>query len=99
MVLNLATKIFIVYMLVLEIKTKILIDSLNKIIILAEYLDYADIFLFKFVVKLIKHNNSDYAIELEKNKQLSYSLIYSLELIKLKTLKTYIKSNLANSFI
>ena len=33
------------------------------------------------------------------NKQLLYSLIYSLEPVKLETLKSYIKVNLASSFI
>ena len=33
------------------------------------------------------------------NKQLFYNRIYSLEIIKLKILKIYIKTNLASSFI
>lgn len=40
-----------------------------------------------------------YAIDLEKNKQLSYILVYSLGLVEPETLKTYIKTNIANSFI
>ena len=40
-----------------------------------------------------------YAIDLEKNKQLSYILVYSLELVELEILKTYIKTNVANCFI
>ena len=40
-----------------------------------------------------------YAIELEKGKQLLFGLIYSLRLVKLKILKTYIKINLTNNFI
>ena len=39
----------------------------------------------------IKINN--YIIKLDKNKQLFFKLIYSLELIKLKILKVYIKIN------
>ena len=42
---------------------------------------------------------NNYTIELEKDKQLSFGPIYSLEPIKLETLKIYIKTNLANSFI
>ena len=42
---------------------------------------------------------NDYTIELEKNKQSTFCPIYSLKPIKLETLKTYIKTNLANSFI
>lgn len=40
-----------------------------------------------------------YAIDLEEDKQPLYRPIYSLRPIKLETLKTYIKTNLANSFI
>ena len=40
-----------------------------------------------------------YAIELEKSKQLSFRPIYNLGLVELKTFKTYIKTNQANSFI
>ena len=40
-----------------------------------------------------------YAIELEKSKQPLFGSIYSLESVELKTLKTYIKINLTNSFI
>ena len=40
-----------------------------------------------------------YAIELEDDKQPPYGPIYSLGPIELKTLKTYIKINLANNFI
>ena len=42
---------------------------------------------------------NNYAIKLEKDKQPFFSPIYSLGLIKLKTLKTYIKTNLINGFI
>ena len=40
-----------------------------------------------------------YTIILEKGKWPLYKLIYSLGLVKIKTLKTYIKTNLANKFI
>ena len=40
-----------------------------------------------------------YAIKLEEGKQSSFGSIYSLKLIELETLKTYIKTNLANNFI
>ena len=42
---------------------------------------------------------NDYIIELKKGKYLLFKFIYNLGLVKLETLKTYIKSNLANSFI
>ena len=40
-----------------------------------------------------------YAINLKKSKKLSYKLIYSLKPIELETFKTYIRTNLNNSFI
>lgn len=40
-----------------------------------------------------------YAINLKKSKQPLYGPIYSLELVELNTLKTYIKTNLAKDFI
>ena len=38
-------------------------------------------------------------IKLQEDKQPSYGPIYSLGPVELETLKTYIKTNLANSFI
>lgn len=40
-----------------------------------------------------------YFIDLLNSKQLLYSSVYSLKLIKLEILKTYTKANLASSFI
>ena len=42
---------------------------------------------------------NEYAIKLEENKQLFFGLIYNLGSVELETLKTFIKTNLANSFI
>ena len=42
---------------------------------------------------------NEHAIKLEEGKQPLFRPIYSLELIELETLKTYIEINLANSFI
>lgn len=86
-----------IYMLVLEVR--ILVDFWDKITILTEYLDYTNIFLPKFMIKLRKYNNNYYIIKLEKNKQSYYDLIYSMRLIELETLKTHIKINFTNSFI
>ena len=47
--------------------------------------------------KYCKINN--YPINILDDKQLLYSLIYSLIPIKLEILKTYIKTNLTSSFI
>ena len=65
-----------------------------------EYVNFADIFSRNLVSKLpkyIKINN--YAIKMVNCQQPSYRSIYSLGLIELKTLKTYIKTNLFNRFI
>lgn len=56
-VLSLNIKIFVIYMLALEVK--ILIDLLDKIIILIKYLDYIDIFSPKYLAKFLKYNNSN----------------------------------------
>lgn len=51
-------------------------------------------------LEFLKHTKIDnHAIKLKKNKQLRFSLIYSLELVELKILKSYIKINLAKNFI
>ena len=42
---------------------------------------------------------NEHAIDLEEGKQPSFGPIYSLSLVELETLKTYIKTNLANGFI
>ena len=42
---------------------------------------------------------NEHTIKIEEDKQLLFDSIYSLELIELETLKTYIKTNLANGFI
>ena len=67
---------------------------------MAEYFDYSNIFLVKNIIKLLENIEiNKNAIKLKKDKQLLFGLIYSLKLIKLKILKTYIKINLANGFI
>ena len=42
---------------------------------------------------------NEYAIKLEEGKQPLFEPIYNLEPVELETLKTYIKTNLANDFI
>ena len=67
---------------------------------MAEYSDYNNVFSAEYVMKLPKNTGiNEYAIKLIKGKQLLFELIYSLGPIKLKTLKIYIKINLANGFI
>ena len=66
----------------------------------AEYSDYSNIFLAEYAAELPENTRmNEHAIKLEDDKQLPFRLIYSLRLVELETLKTYIKTNLANGFI
>ena len=68
--------------------------------VLAEYSNYNDIFLLENTAEFPENIGiNKHAIKLKKNKQSSFGPIYSLEPIELETLKTYIKTNLANGFI
>ena len=68
--------------------------------ILSKYIDFVDILSPKLVAKLSKLTKiNNYIIELVNNWQTLYDPIYGLGFIKLEMLKTYIKNNLANSFI
>lgn len=74
--------------------------SIEKVTVLAKYLDFADLFSKKSVTVLPEWiDNNEHAINLEKSKQPTYWPIYSLGLVELETLKTYIETNLANDFI
>ena len=65
-----------------------------------KYSDFSDIFLEKKALILSKVTKlNQHAIELQKDQQPSYGSIYSLGPVKLKMLKTYIETNLANGFI
>ena len=66
----------------------------------AKYSEFADVFSLDLASKLPKHTGiNNHAIELVDGQQLPYESIYSLGPIELETLKTYIKTNLANGFI
>ena len=65
-----------------------------------EYLDFADVFSKKSGKVLPKRTRiNKNAIELEDGKQTPYGPIYNLGPVELETLKIYIKTNLAKSFI
>lgn len=52
------------------------------------------------IIKLQKYNKiNNYLINFLENKKILYDLIYLLELVKLKILKTYIEVDLANMYI
>ena len=68
--------------------------------VLAKYFNYNNIFLVENIVELPENTGiNEHAIKLKKDKQQLFGLIYSLKLVELETLKTYIKIILANDFI
>ena len=80
-----------------KVQIAILIDDKAPITILTEYLDF---FSKKSVTILPEHTKiNTHVINLEKDKQPLYRPIYSLGLVEIETLKTYIKTNLANDSI
>ena len=65
-----------------------------------EYSDYSNVFLAKNAAELPENiGMNKHTIELEEGKQPPFRPIYSLGLVELEMLKTYIKTNLANGFI
>ena len=65
-----------------------------------KYADFVNVFFPDMAAGLPEHTEiNDYAIELVDGQQLSCGPIYSLEPMELGTLKAYIETNLANSFI
>lgn len=62
---------------------------MEKITILIEYLDFTSFFSSNYMAKLLKYAEiTNYPINLEEGKQPPYGSIYSLGLVKLKTLNT-----------
>ena len=74
--------------------------DVEKVTISSKYTDYTNVFSPNSAAELPKHTGiNDYPIDLIDNKQPLYGPIYSLGPMELETLKTYIKTNLANGFI
>ena len=72
----------------------------EKVTVPVEYSDFADVFSEKSANVLPERTGAnEHAIKLEEGKQPPYRPIYSLGPVELKTLKTYIETNLANGFI
>ena len=72
----------------------------EKVNISAKYADFVNGFLKESVKVLPERTGiNEHTIELEKGKQPSYRPIYSLGAVEFETFKTYIKTNLVNSFI
>ena len=73
---------------------------IKKVRIPDEYLDFANDFSKEKALVLLERTQlNEHVINLEDNKQLFYGPIYSLGLIKLKTLKRYIKTYLKIGFL
>ena len=65
-----------------------------------KYFDFADVFSPEQTSELLEQMRiNDHAIEFVDDWQPPYRPSYSLEPVELETLKTYIKTNLANSLI
>ena len=65
-----------------------------------KYANYADVFSFDLAMELPKDTAiNKHTIELRNDKPPPYGLIYSLGLVELETLKTYIKTHLKIWFI
>lgn len=81
-------------------KTQMAWPLIEEVIVLTENADFADVFS-KESGKMFPEirNIHDYAIGLLDDKQIPYKLIYSLGLVEIKILKTYLQINLANRFI
>lgn len=108
--LNPSKEVFLVYIVFLSLCLKMLIYLVQKlqiallitekVVIAANYLNYANIFSKNSVAELFKRSDIiKHTINLEPDKQPLYGSICNLELMVLKTLKIYIKINFANSFI
>lgn len=72
----------------------------KKISVFKKYANFFDIFSKKFMAIFPDHLDiNKHIIDLEPSKQLFYRPVYNFDLVELKTLKTYIKTNLGNKFI
>ena len=72
----------------------------KEVTVSTKYSNSADVFLEKSANVLLEQTGANQpAIELEEGKQPPYRPIYSLGLVELETLKTYIDTNLSNGFI
>ena len=68
--------------------------------VLPKYADYADVFSFDMAMELPENTGiNKHAIELQNGMQPPYGQIYSLGLVELETLKTYIETHLKTGFI
>ena len=84
----------------IEAQVRALLFNKALTMVSAEYSNYSNVFSAKYAAKLLENTGiNEHAIELKEDKQSPFGPIYSLGLVKLETLKTYIKTNLAKGFI
>ena len=106
---NLKNKAFIVYISFISNNSDVYLFDIAQIVflkvnetfsfILSKYIDFIDVIFKDLVAELLEYSKiNNNTIDLINRYQLLYKLIHILELIYSKTLKTYIKINLAKSF-
>lgn len=77
-----------------------LLTDNTPIVIFLNTVTLSPFFFLKFAVKFPEYTGiNNYSINLVDGQQPSYMSIYSLKFVELESLKIYIKTNLANSFI
>lgn len=108
--LDLVKKVFVIYIATITSEIVIYLAHKAQIALLkaektsinvpAKYSDFANVFSKKLGAMLPKDTKiNTHNMNLEESKQLPFGAIYELGPVELETLKTYIKTNLVNSFI
>ena len=88
--MHLLCRLYIAYLIAEKASTKVF----------TKYSDFADVLSPGLASNLSEHTKIyDHAIKMIDSQQALYRPIYSLELVKLESLKAYIATNLANKFI
>ena len=83
-----------------QVHVKALLFDKASTAVPAEYSDYSNIFSGENAAELLENTEmNEHVMELEKSKQQLFRPIYNLRPVELETLKTYIETNLAISFI
>ena len=81
-------------------KVQIALLLVRKIIVPAKYSDFTNVFFEKSInIPLQQPVANEHTIKLKQGKQLSCKPVYSLSPVEFKIFKTYIETNLVNSFI
>lgn len=83
-----------------QAQVRLLLADKAIIDVFSKYSDYANIFSFDLAIELSENMSiNEHAIKLIDGKQSPYGPIYTLSLVELKTLKTYIETILKTGFI